>query len=181
MGARQALTPGVPKTWGKKKPAPGRDLAAHRHLVTLDTWQADERGYKEYAWAMGRLFNLRETDLEPGRIRMESVVLKGMMGEPNSIGQLQNYVVGLSQTGLAITPEGSIDLNRTFRRVNYFSKLAGVRVRNVVQPDLGTAPIDFVAVRAPKEAFASSLPPEDQPDSDPVFICADQATEGGPP
>lgn len=174
---QRALIAGDPKKWSKEDRDGGMDDAARRHLVTLETWQSDERGYKEYTRAMERLLNLKAPDLEPERIRVESLVPKGVMGDPNSIGQLQNYVVGLSRTGIAMTADGSVDLDRSFRRLNYFSTLAGVRVRNLVQPDLGTTPIDFVAVRTPKEAFASSLSSEDQPDSDPVFICSDERHE----
>ena len=95
------------------------------------------------------------------------------MGDPNSLSQLQNYVVGLSGVGVALTSEGSLDLERTFRRVNYFSLLSNVRVRNLVQRDLGVAPIDFVAMRVPRDALTSSLDPADAPDSDAVFLYGD--------
>ena len=98
------------------------------------------------------------------------------MGEPNSLGQLQNYVAGLSQSGLILTPNGSLDMERTFRRVNYFTTLSNVRVRNVVQRDVGVAPIDFVAVRVPRGAL-TSLAAGDQSDSDAVFVSNDEQHE----
>ncbi len=95
------------------------------------------------------------------------------MGEPKSLHQLQNYVTGLSRNGLAFTASGSVDLDRTFQRVNYFTMLSSVRVRNLVQRDLGIEPVDFVATRVPRDALASALGPEDRPGSDAVFVSGD--------
>ncbi len=158
----------------KKWPLPPQPSL--RHLVTLDTWQTDERGYQEYATAIQRLLDLKESLLEPGRIHVESLIPKGVMGEPNSFGQLQNYVAGLSPGGVVLTSSGSLDFDRTLKRVNYFTMLSNVRVRNVVQRDLGAAPIDFVAALIPRKAL-TSLAPGDQPDSDAVFVSNDDQHE----
>jgi len=160
-----------PKSW----PKPDRNNM--RHLVTLDTWQTNERGYKDYARAIQRLLDLKEADLEPGRIHIENLIPKGAMGDPNSLGQLQNYVAGVSGAGLVLTADGSLDFERTFNRVNYFTLLSNVRVRNLVQRNLGVAPIDFVAARVSREALASSLDPGDRPDSDAVFVYGDDRHE----
>ena len=149
-----------------------------RHLVTLETWQTDERGYQEYARSIQRLLDLKESDLEPGRLQVESLIPKGVMGEPNSLYQLQNYVAGLSRSGICLTPGGSLDLDRTFQRVNYFTTLAGVRVRNLVQRDLGIEPIDFIAARVPAEALASTLASEDRPGLRCRFCERERATSG---
>jgi len=119
------------------------------------------------------LLDLKESDLEPSRIHIDALIPKGAMGGPNSLYQLQNYVTGLSGTGPRLTPESSLDLERTFKRVNYFTLLSNVRVRNLVQRDLGVAPIDFVAMRVLRDALRSSLDPADSPDSDAVFIHSD--------
>jgi len=153
------------------------DQEGRRHVVSLDTWQTDEHGYQEYVRSIQRLLDLKEADLQPGRLHVESLIPKGVMGEPNSLCQLQNYVVGLSPNGIVLTPSGSLDLDRTFRRVNYFTTLGSVRARNLAQRDLGIAPMDFVAARVPEDALASSLAPEDRPDSDAVFVSGDEQHE----
>jgi hypothetical protein len=155
----------------RKWPVPPRQTL--RNLVTLATWETDEHGYKDYQHALQKLLDLNEAALEPGRIHVESLVPKGTMGDPNSFEQLQNYVAGLSASGIVLTPSGSVDMERTFRRVNYFSVLSAARVRNLLQRDVGLTPIDFVAARVPREILASSLDPADQPDSDAVFISSD--------
>jgi len=169
---RQRVINGAdPRTWPKPDPV-------HlRHLVTLDTWQTEERGYKDYALAIERLLDLNESGLEPGRIHIETLIPKGAMGEPNSLGQLQNYVAGLSGRGVVVTAEGTLDMERTFHHVNYFRVLSSVRVRNLVQRDLGVMPIDFVAMRVPRDALATALDPADRPDTDAVFVHADDRHE----
>jgi hypothetical protein len=144
---QKAIVASDPRTWPKP------DQPHLRHLVTLDTWQTDGRGYKEYARCLQRLLDLKETDLDPQRIHIESLIPKGTMGDPNSLGQLQNYVVGLSENGLTLAADGSLDADRTWNRVNYFSLLSKVRARNRPQRGVGVAPIDFVAVRAPGDAI----------------------------
>ena len=145
---QQALIHSEPEKFKKLDFHPAQNQEARRHLVTLDTWQTDERGYQEYARAMQRLLDLKDADLDPARLRIETLVPKGVMGEPNSLYQLQNYVAGLSGNGIEFTAGGSVDLDRTFQRVNYFDMLASARVRNLVQRDLGIEPVDFVATRA---------------------------------
>ncbi len=173
---QQALIHGDPKL-SKLDFHPGLHQEVRRHLVTLDTWQSDEHGYQEYARSIQRLLDLKESDLEPGRIHVESLIPKGVMGEPNSLRQLQNYVVGLSRSGMVLTAGGSLDLDRTFQRVNYFTTLGSVRVRNLVQRDLGIQPVDFVAARVPVDALVSALAAEDRPDSDAVFVSGDEQHE----
>jgi hypothetical protein len=56
-------------------------------------------------------------------------------------------VVGLSPQGLLLADDGSIDIEKSFVRVNYFPLVRGVTVRNNVQPGVSNEPIDFIAVR----------------------------------
>jgi hypothetical protein len=71
------------------------------------------------------------------------------LGEKNSIYQLRNYVVGLGQGGLQLGPDGSIDRNKSFRRIDYLGALTGLRARNTVQAAVSDQPVDFIAVRLP--------------------------------
>lgn len=86
------------------------------------------------------------------------------MGEHNNIKELQNYVVGLAPAGLALAPDGSLDAERSFARVNYFTLLGGARVRNNVQPGVGNRPVDFVAMRVPAESLRAALGPGEEAD-----------------
>ncbi len=165
---QQELIASTKRRWRKEDRAADLEQTAWRRRVSLETWRTDESDYKEYTQALTRLLDLKKADLEPSRIRIESLVLKGVMGPSNFVGQLQNYVAGLSHRGIVLTSGGALDLANTFERVDYFSRLSQVHARNAVQSDVGTAPIDFLAARVAG----------DQPDADAVLVYADEQHEG---
>jgi len=117
----------------------------------IDSWRSDERAYSE---AISAIEGLTSSAEDPASTR-PAIVPERMIGEPNTIHQLQNYVVSLAPGGLRLTPDGTLDETRSFRRLNYFDLLTGVTVRNVVQEGLGNRPVDFVAVRLAAEALKS--------------------------
>ncbi len=92
------------------------------------------------------------------------------MGRPNSLHDLQNYVVGLAPGGPVLAQDGSLDAEKSFVRVNYFRLLHEVALRNNVQPGVDSRPVDFVAVRLPAERIAPSLAAELRPNGDVVWI-----------
>ena len=77
---------------------------------------------------------------------MEELIPKRAMGDPNSVQDLQNYVVGPAAGGLVLAPDGSLDFARSFERINYPPLLASLSVRNNVQAPLGSHPVDFLAI-----------------------------------
>ena len=125
-----ALRRAIDKQEGRPE---GKSEDARRQMAILKTWRKDEHGYADYVRAIQRLLDLKPADLLTARPPLE--LPKGVLGESNSISQLQNYVVGPTQ------------------RVNYFQALSDIRVRNVVQPNLGAKPIDFIAARAKDGIF----------------------------
>ncbi|HYE14489.1 MAG TPA: hypothetical protein VD968_08635, partial [Pyrinomonadaceae bacterium] len=64
--------------------------------------------------------------------------------------------VGPAPGGLVLAPDGSLDLERSFVRVNYFSLLGDASVRNNVQRGVENRPVDFVAVRLPAESLGGA-------------------------
>jgi hypothetical protein len=133
-----------------------KNLVERRIGARIDSWQNDDRSYREVLAAIDRMES-KDTRTVSG------VVPKRFLGEPNSVHQLQNYIVGINPEGLQLAADGSLDLERSFRRVNYFSRLSSLTVRNVVQAGLGNRPVDFVAVRVPASSLARALPGEDRP------------------
>jgi hypothetical protein len=150
---QRALVEGLPKKFTKEDMDAGRDKAARRETARLGFWLQDERSYASYARTLAGLLALDRARFDPSAINVEDLVAKGAMGEHNTIHGLQNYVVGPAPTGLALAPDGSLDLGRSFARVNYFSLLGGESVRNNVQPGVESRPVDFVAVRVPAESL----------------------------
>jgi hypothetical protein len=92
------------------------------------------------------------------------------MGRRNSIHNLQNYVVGLGKNGLVLKADGALDIDRSFVRINYFDLLRKQTVRNNVQPEVSTQPIDFIATRIPRETIAPALSDDLKPDDDVVWL-----------
>ena len=74
------------------------------------------------------------------------------MGEANTIHELQNYVIGPARDGLVLAADGSLDTEHSFQKIDYFPRLAALSVKNNVQADVGSHPVDFIAVRISKAA-----------------------------
>ena len=62
------------------------------------------------------------------------------MGERNTIYELQNYVVGVGPDGFVLNTDGSLNMEQSFVRIDYFALLHGVAVRNNVQRGIAIVP-----------------------------------------
>ena len=94
---QKVLVKGERKDWTYSERVRGLDKVTRRHQVDLATWQSDQRGYREYLASVNRLLQLHETEIRPDsnmEALLPKLLPKGVMGEANSIAQLQNYVVG---------------------------------------------------------------------------------------
>ena len=154
----------------KEEEEVGGNEEARRVFARLDSAETDERKYTEYARTLSNLLTLSRESLEPSRISIEDVIAKGAMGTHNSIHSLQNYVVGLAPGGPVIATDGSLDMQKSFQRVDYFALLNSISMRNNVQPGVDPRPIDFVAIRIPPELVAPLLERDLQPNGDVVWI-----------
>jgi arylsulfatase A-like enzyme len=141
-----------------------------RVFARFDSSVADERKYTEYTRTLTNLLTLHRDNFDPARIKIEDVIAKGAMGTPNSIYELQNYVAGFAPGGAVLAADGSLDFQKSFQRVNYFSLLHEVAVKNNVQPGVDSHPVDFLAVRIPHELLAPSLEKDLRPNTDVVWV-----------
>jgi hypothetical protein len=91
---------------------------------------------------------LNPADFDPGKFKVEELIPRKSLGELNSILDLQHYVVGPAPAGLVVVADGSRDMEKSFRTIDYFSALTSLRVRNNVQKSVGPKPVDFIAVAA---------------------------------
>jgi Type I phosphodiesterase / nucleotide pyrophosphatase len=168
---QRALVEAQPKKWTKEDIDAGRDRAAIRLFAQMDSWMSDERKYTEYARTLSNLLALRRESFDPARIKIEDVIARGAMGDSNSIHELQNYIVGIAPSGLALSTDSSLDIEKSFARVDYFSLLHDVAVRNNVQPGVSNRPVDFIATRIPLEQIAPALSGNDlRPDNDVIWV-----------
>ena len=121
--------------------------------------------------ANGPIFlSLRREKFDPFGLKIEAVIPKGAMGPRNSIHDLQNYVVGPGTAGSVMRGDGTLDMERSFQRLDNLRMLHEQTVRNNVQAAVANHPIDFIATRIPREQIAPALDDEFKPDDDAVWI-----------
>ncbi|MGB8506961.1 MAG: alkaline phosphatase family protein [Pyrinomonadaceae bacterium] len=157
---QRVIVASQPKKWTKEDQDAGRDKEARREFARLDSWQADERQYTEYARTLANLLALKRESFNASTLRIEEVIAKGAMGDANDIQRLQNYVVGPAPGGLALAPDGSLDMGKSFLRVDYFSLIGDTVVRNNVQAGVDNHPVDFVAARISPRQIRGALEEE---------------------
>jgi hypothetical protein len=167
---QHALCESQPKTFSQADRDLNRDDNARRVCSLAVQWTKFEEGYHGYVDAMRKLRSLQREQFDPFRIKIDEVIPKDAMGQSNTIHDLQNYVVGPAPGGPMIKSDGSLDMERSFLRLNYFSLLAEQAVRNNVQPNVSSHPVDFVALRIPRETIAPALTDDLRPDDDAVWL-----------
>lgn len=161
-----------PKKFTEEDREMGRDDNARRTCLHVTQWTELETHYTEYIATMRALLALHRDTFQPAQLRIPDLIPKTSMGDRNSIYALQNYIVGPGASGLVLKTDGSLDIDRSFVRLNYFDLLKGQTVRNNVQPGVSNQPVDFLATRIPRESIAELLPPDAQPADDVIWLYA---------
>ena len=160
-----------PKKFTKEQQDAGLDDAAKRVYVQLDRWETERKEYGEYALSLQRLLALSSELFSASKVKISDVIPKMSMGDRNTIYELQNYVVGLGPNGIVANADGSLNTEQTFVRVNYFSLLHGITVRNNVQRGIANRPIDLIATRISRELVLPLLDDRDV-DEDVIWVSA---------
>jgi hypothetical protein len=155
IAEQQKLWEAQPKKFTKEQQDQGLDDATKRMYVQVEKWTKQERLYTEYITTVQNLLSLTPATFVPQRMIIDAVIKKNCMGDHNTIHQLQNYVVGLSPAGFVLKSDGSLDEERSFIHLNYFSLLHGLSVRNNVQQGVSNRPIDLIATRLSASQFES--------------------------
>lgn len=151
---QRALWEAQPKKFTPEEIRLGRDDQKKRVYAQLERWTSQDKHYTEYARILNNLLSLNRETFVPAKTRIEEVIARNAMGERNNVGQLQNYIVGLGPRGLQLSPDGSLDMNSSFRRVNYLTLLDGIRTRNNVQPQVSNKPIEMIVTRLDSKLVA---------------------------
>ena len=128
------------RKWTPEELANGRVLEARRWEVLAAQLHQQQQEYRQFSRGMDAFVAM------PGNAS-ESLVPKKSLGDPNSLFDLQNYVVGLGPGGLKLDASGRLDMQNSFRRIDYFDALTQIRLRNRVQAGISNQPIDFLATR----------------------------------
>lgn len=165
-----ALCLAQPRKFSQEDYDLGRDDNARRICIRAKQWDEFADHYGGYVATIRNLLGLTRENFDPRKLKIEELIPTDSMGRRNSIHDLQNYVVGLGKDGLVFSSNGSLDFERSFTRLNYFELLHEQKVRNNVQPEVSTHPVDFIATRIPRAAIATALNDDLQPDDDVVWI-----------
>jgi hypothetical protein len=146
-----------PKKFSPQEIESGHDDQKKRVYAQLEKWMSQEKEYTEYARTLNNLLALRPQSFKPTQLKIEDVIAKNAMGEHNSVYQLQNYIVGTAPGGLVLKPDGTLDMDRSFAWVDYFPLLHNISMRNNVQPQVSSKPIDMIATRISSDLITPVL------------------------
>lgn len=170
IGKQEVLWQQQPKKLTEAEKKAGRDDEVKRVFAQLNRWKQDEREYSEFARVMTNLLALRRDTFDAARLGIEEVIPKHSFGDRNNVNRLQNYVVGIAPTGLAIDASGSLDFQRSFIRIDYFSLLHGLTVRNNVQAEVSNRPVELIATAISAAQFKSKFPGSENLESDVIWV-----------
>ncbi len=160
-----------PKKFTKEQQNAGLDDAAKRIFVQLSHWQGEQRSYGEYVLTMHNLLSLSPENFAPSKLKIRDLIPTESMGDRNTIYKLQNYTYALAANGLVLGGDGSLDLERSFQRLDYFATLHGVTVRNNVQRGIANRPVDIIATRLSRDLVLPLIADKDI-DEDVIWISA---------
>lgn len=160
-----------PKKFTKEQQDAGLDDAAKRIYVQLDRWQTERKEYAAYALALQNLLAISSEAFSPSKVKIANVIPKMAMGDRNTLYELQNYVVGLGPNGIVANADGSLNVEKTFVRVDYFSLLHGIAVRNNVQRGIANRPVDLIATRISRDLVLPLIDERDI-DADIIWVTA---------
>jgi len=167
---QEARVAALPKKWTRSDGERGSDKDGRREIESLNRWRDQERTDSQYAAVMERLLALSPADFDPGKFKVEELIPTKSLGRVNTIHDLQHYVVGPSDAGMVLAPDGSLDVEQSFRRVNYFEGLSGISVRNNVQKNVSPNVVESIAVRVPREQLLRALPLEGDALEDGIWL-----------
>ena len=171
---QRELCASQPKKFSQEEMDAKRDDQAKRVCAWLDIWIGQEQNYGEYVRILTNLLALRPETFNPAQIKIPEVLALRAMGEPNSVFQLQNYIVGIAPGGLRLKTDGSLDFESSFVKVDYYSLLRGLSVRNNVQPGISNRPVDFIVTRVPSDLVKSKV---NETDLSPDAVWVDAGTD----
>jgi len=176
---QRALCKAQPKKFTAADREFGRDDQARRICLLSMQWTELEKAYSGYITILRNLLSLRPEGFEPDKLKLDQLIPEKAMGPRNDIHDLQNYVVGAGPNGLVLQADGTLDLEESFARLNYFEIIHEQKVRNNVQSTVSNRPVDFVAARIPRESIAPALDTADlRPDDDVVWLYGGRDRQG---
>jgi hypothetical protein len=153
IATRETVLAPLPKGVKREQRESGEDKVTLRLRTELSSWQTELADYRGYMDHLRALLALDFGAQKPLKQRVEDLIPPMSLGDSNSVADLQHYVVGPSPAGLILDASGNLDMERSFRFVDYPALFLRQRARNVPQKELSPLPIDFAAMRLPGHAY----------------------------
>lgn len=170
LNSQEKIIENFPKKYTPEEITEGIDKENIRLTRQHKIGQNETNTHREYVRVLNNLISLKEENFNPKNLKIEDIIPKEAMGERNSVYKLQNYIVNLSPNGLIADKNGSIDINRSFKKINYYELIYNQKVRNNVQKEVSGSPIDFIATEIPLRSISSSLSEDLMPNVNPIWI-----------
>jgi hypothetical protein len=177
IDAQRPIVEALPRKWDPGDQAAGKERAARRIQARYYMAIDDKQAYSRYLVSLEALLALKSNSFRPEQLNIATYLAKGAMGDQNSIRGLRNYIVGLSDAGLVLNSDSSLDLEKSFKRIDYFNLLKSRTVLNNVQPNVGNRPIDFIARRVPGDLIKAAMPEEPGTMGDAVWLYAGEQSQ----
>ena len=153
IAARKLVVAPLSKRVKRGERETGEDKVKLRLFTELSSWETELEDYRGYMSHLRALLALDPDPRRPLKEKIEDLIPPMSLGDNNSIADLQHYAVGLSAAGLVLDAAGSLDMERSFRYVDYPALFLRQRVRNLPQKELSPLPVDFAAMRLPGHAY----------------------------
>src|ERR1044072_6634657 len=117
---QNALCLSQPKKFTQEDREMGRDDHARRVCLQALQWTELNANYTAHNAMMRELLSLHPETFQPAKLKIETLIPRNSMGPRNTIYDLHTYAVGLGPDGLVMRSDGSLDVERSFVRINYF-------------------------------------------------------------
>lgn len=158
IAARKQLVARLGSKITDEQNALGEDKQTRRLRRELQQWENEETAYRAYLTHLNKLLTFEADRTKTLRENVRDLIPAMSLGEKNTVGDLEHYIVGLQPAGVVVTADGKLDEGKSFRYIDNFAVIAAQRARNNPQAQLSNKPIDFIAMALPEDAYDASLP-----------------------
>ena len=144
---RKPLVAEQPHKFTPQQMSLGEHRASWRLRQEFDDWKEEYDAYSKYVEGLKRLLVFEPDARNPFKGKISDLVPEMSLGDPNTPEQMRHYVVGPYAGGLQLTADGKLDVERSFRYVDYPKLFSEQRAINNPQSQLPSKPVDFLAMR----------------------------------
>jgi hypothetical protein len=153
IAARKLVVAPLSKHVKREQRESGEDKVTLRLRTELSSWETELEDYRGYMAHLRALLALALDAQRPIKEKIEDLIPPMSLGDNNSVADIRHYAVGPSAAGLVLDANGALDMERSFRYVDYPALFLGQHAHNLPQKELSPLPIDFAAMRLPGHSY----------------------------